>query len=403
MTTLSTLIGQSGTSLGLGELASPPRSGFWHRMGGVFKRRRGAGLSAATTNEVAITEAAAIEALKEVVDDDFMHEPTPAPTSELPDEGSTLTLSDIADEPARTDPNGPSLLPPQPPRKLRLWGGSAARKDQAIEEVRNGMSALASLLGGIQSHMEQQGARQQELLGYISQLPKASAAQTECLQALRDQVAAGAAMQNESLHLIREQIASGSAAQTQSLLAVRDQLEAGASAQQASLAAMREQIAQASASQSEELLALREQLADGSTAQSTSLQSIRDQIAQGSAAQVRLCAALERLGSLQEGTGEALTSISRRIDQMDARDVAFTTSMEKVSDAMQTVSRASETGAIVLERVENSIASRDEGVNKTLDKHQGKFNALMAVAISVSAAALVAVGGMVYLVVTKVH
>jgi ribosomal protein L29 len=394
MTTLSTLIGQSGSSLGLGELATPQRQSLWQRVGGVFKRRRN-GMAEATANEAAASEIAAAEALKEIIDDDFSDDQSASRF----DDG---TLSDSVDE-ARAEQGGPpSLLPPQPPRRLRLWGNSS-RKDQAIEEVRNGMSALASLLGGIQSHMEQQGARQQELLGYISQLPKATAANTEVLSALRDQVAAGSAMQNESLHLIREQIASGSAAQTQSLLAVRDQLEAGAQAQAASLAAMREQIAQASACQSEELLALREQLAEGSSTQSQSLQSIRDQIAQGSSAQVRLCAALERLGGLQDGTGQALTSISRRIDQMDARDAAFTSSMERVSDAMQTVSRASETGAIVLERVENSISTRDEGVNRTIDKHQGKFNALMAVAISVAAAALAVVGGVAYVVMTKVH
>ena len=77
--------------------------------------------------------------------------------------------------------------------------------------------------------------------------------------------------------------------------------------------------------------------------------------------------------------------------------------MEKVSDAMQTVSRASETGAVVLERVERSIAGRDEGVNKTLDKHQGKFNALMAIAIAVSAAAMATVVGVAYIAMNKVH
>lgn len=399
MTTLSTLIGQSGSSLGLAELGAP-RASLWQRMGGVFKRRRSGGFSAATTNEAAATEAAAIEALKEVIDDDGFMEQAP---QQHADEGPEMSLSDSMDELPRVEQGGPpSLLPPQPPRRLRLWGNSS-RKDQALEEVRNGMSALASLLGGIQSHMEQQGVRQQEMLGVLSQLPRATAAQTDCLVALRDQIAVGSSIQNESLHLIREQIASGSAAQAQSLLAVRDQLEVGSQAQAASLAAMREQIARASTAQSEELLALREQLADGSSAQAQSLQNIRDQIAQGSAAQVRLCAALERLGSIQEGTGDALSSISRRIDQMDARDAAFTASMEKVSDAMQTVSRASETGAIVLERVETSISSRDEGVNRTLEKNQGKFNALMAVAISVSVAALATVGGIAYLVITKIH
>jgi hypothetical protein len=305
MTTLSTLIGSGHSHFGLGEVAAPPRATIWQRVGGAFRRRRSDAASAASANEAATNYSAPAEALKELVDG-----PPPEQFAIAAQEAA-----DSLDEVPQFE-FGEPLLPPTPPRKRLLWG---AKRETAIDEVRAGMTALSSLLQGIQTNMERQGERQdemadrqREIIACLSHLPMASAVQNE------------------------------------------------------------------------------------------SLQSIRDQIAQGTENTGRLCSALERLGSLHENTGEALTSISRRIDLMDARDANFTQSMEKVCDAMQTVSRASETGAIVLERVQNTLVTQQDGMSATLDKHQTKFNALMAVAIAVSAAALAVVAGVGYLVLTRI-
>jgi len=317
MTTLSTLIGSAIPSFGLGDTADAPRPGLWQRIGGVFRRRRGndvAAMQASQQNALATDSAVSAEALHKIVNDDEME-----------------ALGGDHDEPYQPDAGpidyteelphasfGGSMLPPTPPTPPRRRPLTPPR-DSAIDEVRAGMSALASLLHGIQQHMERQGERQDELadrqrevIACLSHLPMASA------------------IQNESLI------------------------------------------------------------------------AIRDQITQGVTTQTRLCSALERLGGLQETTGEALTSITRRIDQMDARDANFASSMEKVCDAMQTVSRASETGAIVLERVRNNLSTQQDNIKETLDKHQNRFNALMAVAIAVSVAALAVVAGVGYLVLSKI-
>ena len=312
MTTLSTLIGSSHPSFGLGGSAGI-KSGFWKRIGGVFRWRRNsaaelhseAGSGDNEANDEQMEIAVSADALNKVVDDDELE----ALGFELqPHDAHTI------DEDFDAGFGGP-LLPPEPPSRRRVRN---SKPDTAIDEVRAGMSALASLLTGIQQHMEKQDARQEELaerqrevVACLSHLPAASA------------------IQNESLAAIREQITQGVTTQT------------------------------------------------------------------------RLCSALERLGGLQETTGDALTSITRRIDQMDARDANFANSMEKVCDAMQTVSRASETGAIVLERVRNTLATQQDGMSTTLDKHQNRFNALMAVAIAVSVAALAVVAGVGYLVLSK--
>ncbi|QOV89468.1 hypothetical protein [Humisphaera borealis] len=312
MTTLSTLIGASHPSFGLGGSAGA-KSGFWKRIGGVFRWRRNSAAELGSERSTAESEAndeqtevaVAAAAMNKVVDDDELD----ALGFELQPHGAHTIDEDL-------DAGFGDLLPPEPPSRRQVRTNS--KPDSAVDEVRAGMSALASLLTGIQQHMEKQDARQEELaerqrevVACLSHLPMASA------------------IQNESLSAIREQITQGVATQT------------------------------------------------------------------------RLCSALERLGGLQETTGDALTSITRRIDQMDARDANFASSMEKVCDAMQTVSRASETGAIVLERVRNTLASQQDGISTTLDKHQNRFNALMAVAIAVSVAALAVVAGVGYLVLSK--
>lgn len=381
MTTLSTLIGPAGSSLGLGEAAGLPKPSLIQRLGGVFRRPVGPAAKrpapAASPEDVA-----AMEALQQVLDDASV--PAAAHAFEhLHREADANDLSDSVDETkSEFGPGGP-LLPPQPPRRRLLWGGPA-RRDAAMDEVRQGMGALASLLTGIQTHMEQQGARQQELvasqqelIACLSHLPASSAAHLEALAAHGDASVA----RNGVLQALRDQLAAGATAQAEAL-----------ALQTQSLHALREQIAQGTVAQGQSL-----------AVQNRSLEAIRDQIAQGAANQSRLCVALERLGGLQESAGAALSSIGRRIDGMDARDASFVASLEKVSDAMQTVSRASETSAVVLDRVQGNLAAREEGIHKTLDRHQSKFNALMAVAIAVSAAAMAVVAGVGYMVLTKVQ
>ena len=346
MTTLSTLIGPAHPSFDLGDAAAAGgtataarRASLWQRMGGAFRRKRadgtpGAGGSGDAFAAVGGDDVAPIEALKSVVDDTEPANPFDA------DQGENYSLSDSVDEPARLDHNGPSLLPPTPPRRKLLWGGGNKR-DEALDDVRQGIGALASLLNGIERHMEAQGQRQQELSGQHRELVDH---QRELVDRQRELVAC------------LSHLPAASAAQTQSM-----------------------------------------------AVQSESLAAIRDQIAQGSANQTRLCAALERLGGLTETTGTALTSISQRIDQMDARDSTFTKSLERVSLAMETVSRASEASATVLDRVQVGLSTREDGMTRVLDKHQTRFTALMAVAIAASTAALAVVAGVGYLVLSKIH
>lgn len=289
MTTLSTFIGSVGTSATLGEMDASPKPSFWQRLGGVFRKPRANVAAEIPTSELT----------KEGVDSNDSVDHAMVEDS----------VSDSVDESPGVSDGGPSLLPPNPPRRRLLWG----RRETPLDEVRNGLGALASLLTGIQQHMEQQSVRQQELLGYLSHLPEASRVQSE------------------------------------------------------------------------------------------SLEAIRRQMEQGGTQQSRLCVALERLSGAQETTGTALSQIDRRIEKMDARDTTVTEHLVKVGSAMETVGRTSESGAAMLGRMHQALTDRESQLQSSMEKQQGRFTALMAVAVILSVSALTVAAGMGYLVLTKIH
>jgi chromosome segregation ATPase len=82
---------------------------------------------------------------------------------------------------------------------LRPW----AKRDAAIENVHNGLTALADLMGTIRDNLEKQSDRQQELLKYMSHLPDALATLPENNR-----------IQNESLVAMRSQFEQQNAHQT---------------------------------------------------------------------------------------------------------------------------------------------------------------------------------------------
>jgi len=82
---------------------------------------------------------------------------------------------------------------------LRPW----AKRDAAIDNMHNGISALANLMGSIRDNLEKQSGRQEELLKYMSHLPEALASLPE-----------GTRIQSETLTAMRSQIEQQNAHQT---------------------------------------------------------------------------------------------------------------------------------------------------------------------------------------------
>jgi len=111
---------------------------------------------------------------------------------------------------------------------LRPW----AKRDQALESVQGGLSALSELMSSIRDNMERQSQRQDELLKYLSHLPQAlqslpenSRLQAQTLEAIQQQMQGQSAHQ-QKLGEILERISESGSAQGKTLETMHDHVEA---------------------------------------------------------------------------------------------------------------------------------------------------------------------------------
>ena len=110
---------------------------------------------------------------------------------------------------------------------LRPW----AKRDQAIENLQSGLSAIGDLMSGIREHMEKQSKRQDELLGYLSHLPAAleslpesNRAHAEALKAIHESMNRQSTQQSK-LGDILERITQADGQNGRTLEALKDHVE----------------------------------------------------------------------------------------------------------------------------------------------------------------------------------
>ncbi len=110
---------------------------------------------------------------------------------------------------------------------LRPW----ARRDQAINNLQQGFTAVADLMQTVRDNLERQSARQDELLEYMSHLPQAlqslpesNRVQAETLKAIHMQLAAQSGQANK-LGDILEKLAAASAGSRESLDDLRERVD----------------------------------------------------------------------------------------------------------------------------------------------------------------------------------
>ncbi|HEV7301780.1 MAG TPA: hypothetical protein VGN72_20755 [Tepidisphaeraceae bacterium] len=139
---------------------------------------------------------------------------------ELPLESDAQNGATLATRPRTTSSGGASSF-------LRPW----AKRDEAINNLQNGVGALADLMNGIRENLEAQGRRQQELLSYLSHLPEALQAlpgagrmQGETLKAIHQQLATQNGQQNK-LGDILERIVQADNERRKSVDGLRDTVE----------------------------------------------------------------------------------------------------------------------------------------------------------------------------------
>jgi hypothetical protein len=106
---------------------------------------------------------------------------------------------------------------------LRPW----AKRENAIDGLQRGVSALSDLLTSLRDNMERQSQRQEELLGHLASLPEAlraipeaSRTQSEALQAIHTQMERQAG-QTEKLSEVLDKMTEADGQQAQTMQAIQ--------------------------------------------------------------------------------------------------------------------------------------------------------------------------------------
>lgn len=203
-----------------------------------------------------------------------------------------------------TDQN-PSVTVEANPLTLRPWRKNSA----AIAHLQDGFQSLTQLMDEIRQNMVNQSRRQDELIGYLSALPK-----------------------------LLESIPESGRLHAETLKAIQTQLQRHGDQQQ-TLGEILEKLAESGGDQKDLLEGLRE-----------------------------------------------------RVETLNAQDKAMADSLGSVSAALEQSTRHSAAGTQVLENLGEHLKNRDGDLQKILQRQNARFTTLLIVAISISVAALVAVG-----------
>lgn len=217
--------------------------------------------------------------------------------------------------PAKSNGNGehegsdassrPTVTVETHPAALMPWRKNSA----AIAQLQDGFQSLTQLMDEIRQNMVSQSRRQDELIGYLSALPR-----------------------------IMESIPESGRLHAETLKAIQLQLQRHGD-QQGTLGEILEKLAESTGDQKDLLEGLRE-----------------------------------------------------RVETLNVQDKAMADSLGNVSAALEQSTRHSAAGTQVLESLRENLNTRDAGLQNILQRQNSRFTALLIVAISISVAALIAVG-----------
>ena len=133
-------------------------------------------------------------------------------------------------------------------------------------------------------------------------------------------------------------------------------------------------------------------LPEQSRLQAEALDAIQQQMQGQSAQQQKLGEILERIGEAGTTHGKALETVQDHVQAMLGHDQKISENLGNVGSAMETVSEHSKTSTQVLQQMRDNINTRDSELQAMLQRQGSRFTTLMIVAITLSIAAIVAVG-----------
>jgi len=162
---------------------------------------------------------------------DLILEETPIDRAALPDFSSTQEQSSVRRSPAVVE----AIDTGERTTFLRPW----TKRDQGIDQLQTGMSALTDLMATIRGNLERDAQRQDELLAYLSRLPQAieslpesSRVQGEALKAIQQGIEQQNTQQSKLAEVL-EKMHQADGEHREALIGVRDRADTIAQQEQA--------------------------------------------------------------------------------------------------------------------------------------------------------------------------
>lgn len=261
-------------------------------------------------------------------------------------------------EPPRQELPEPPIKPPAP---FLVRG----KRPGANKNVQKGMSALAEMTGAVRQDLQKQGERHEQLLRYLSHLPK-----------IISQFPETARLQGEAMKAIHSQM---------------ERHAAQHAAQQATYIEQRSRDAAAFARQSAE------------------------QASRHEAQQARLASILEGLTCADAARGEAVTSLAEQVEALRRQELVITHGLSRFGDnverfganladfgaSVQTAAHNAQAGARLIEEIRQELGRRESTLEQAVNRNNTRFTSMLAVAITVSVAAMTSVVVMGYLMLSR--
>src|SRR5688572_11238672 len=280
-------------------------------------------------------------------------------------ERSEGTAQAVDEHPA--PPDGPRQEMPEPPIEPPGRFMVRGKRPAVNKNLQKALSALAEMTGAVRKDVRTQGERHEQLLRYLSHLPKIVAQLPETTR-----------LHGEALKAIHTQM---------------ERHAAQHAAQQATYIEQRSRDAAAFARQSSE------------------------QATRHEAQQERLATILQGLTFADEARGEATLLLAQQLDAMRGQGLEITQGLGRFGDevarlganltdfgaSVQTAARTSEAGATVIKDIREELARRESKLEQALTRNNTRFTSMLAVAITTSVAAMTSVVVIAYLLLSRMQ
>jgi len=143
------------------------------------------------------------------------------------------------------------------------------------------------------------------------------------------------------------------------------------------------------------------ELPESARMQGETLRAIHMQMESQNLQQEKLGEILEKMTDSSGEQKTMLSDLQGRVDNFRQTDEMIASNLQGVGSALQTVTRNTAAGTEVLQQLRDTITQRDDQLERILHRQNTRFTTMLAIAITMSVAALAAVTIIGYLMIRR--